>query len=565
MRYAGGLLGGTWPASFSADLGNGLFDGAHLVQNFENLNPAQLQLEQVLPRVRQRRHGAGALRGIRALVVELLPDEPRARSNGSRATCSSATSSGRATSGRRTRRPSTCATSSRRSSCSRRSATTSPRRSRRSTGWPTSIARPRRSRPEATSSSVWCTRTSATSASSSPARSHQKEHKEIVSALKAIESMSPGLYEIEDARSARVPAASRPTRSTSAELPPGRSRRRSPGTATSASTKKPFEAAAVSLGIQPARLRALRAAPGAGARRRIHRRCRSAASTRCACSAGHCPISIRGSRGCAGAAQLVKENRQALPADHPLRRAEAGLVELASAALDYHRALRDALRRGAVLPCLRQPVLALHRRPAVRSRRRRQRTRASCPFVKEALASIDKGGYPKRSPASSSSSAPRGDVPLSRAGGAGEPSDKGLHGVPAAASRARRMAPHRRRAGDHRAATSRTRRSRPAALLPQRKDRETHYVDLDRPANDLRADQGLAQRRDARRVRSALAGSARVKEPASADSGNAHEPAALQLLSSILAAQGLDFQHHERAPASPTAGAPFDDLEQSSP
>ncbi|AGW93835.1 poly(3-hydroxyalkanoate) synthetase [Ralstonia pickettii DTP0602] len=40
MRYAGGLLGGTWLASFTADLGNGKFDGAHLVQNFENLNPA---------------------------------------------------------------------------------------------------------------------------------------------------------------------------------------------------------------------------------------------------------------------------------------------------------------------------------------------------------------------------------------------------------------------------------------------------------------------------------------------------------------------------------------------
>ncbi|WP_028218967.1 DUF3141 domain-containing protein [Paraburkholderia oxyphila] len=40
MRYAGGLLGGTWLASLSADLGNGKFDGAHLVQNFENLNPA---------------------------------------------------------------------------------------------------------------------------------------------------------------------------------------------------------------------------------------------------------------------------------------------------------------------------------------------------------------------------------------------------------------------------------------------------------------------------------------------------------------------------------------------
>ena len=40
MRYAGGLLGGTWLASLSADLGNGLFDGAYLVQNFENLDPA---------------------------------------------------------------------------------------------------------------------------------------------------------------------------------------------------------------------------------------------------------------------------------------------------------------------------------------------------------------------------------------------------------------------------------------------------------------------------------------------------------------------------------------------
>jgi len=40
MRYAGGNLGGTWLSSFAADLGNGVFDGAALVQNFENLNPA---------------------------------------------------------------------------------------------------------------------------------------------------------------------------------------------------------------------------------------------------------------------------------------------------------------------------------------------------------------------------------------------------------------------------------------------------------------------------------------------------------------------------------------------
>ena len=40
MRYAGGMLGGTWLASLTADLANGKFDGAWLVQNFENLNPA---------------------------------------------------------------------------------------------------------------------------------------------------------------------------------------------------------------------------------------------------------------------------------------------------------------------------------------------------------------------------------------------------------------------------------------------------------------------------------------------------------------------------------------------
>ena len=40
MRYSGGMLGGTWLASLTADLGDGIFDGAYLVENFENLNPA---------------------------------------------------------------------------------------------------------------------------------------------------------------------------------------------------------------------------------------------------------------------------------------------------------------------------------------------------------------------------------------------------------------------------------------------------------------------------------------------------------------------------------------------
>jgi len=39
MRYSGGLLGGSWMSLLASDLGNGKFDGAYLVQNFENLNP----------------------------------------------------------------------------------------------------------------------------------------------------------------------------------------------------------------------------------------------------------------------------------------------------------------------------------------------------------------------------------------------------------------------------------------------------------------------------------------------------------------------------------------------
>src|SRR3974390_329861 len=40
MRYTGGLLGGSWLTTFTSDLGLGKFDGAWLVQNFENLNPS---------------------------------------------------------------------------------------------------------------------------------------------------------------------------------------------------------------------------------------------------------------------------------------------------------------------------------------------------------------------------------------------------------------------------------------------------------------------------------------------------------------------------------------------
>ncbi|HJU22946.1 MAG TPA: DUF3141 domain-containing protein [Casimicrobiaceae bacterium] len=40
MRFAGGLLGGAWLSLLASDLGAGKFDGAYLVENFEHLNPA---------------------------------------------------------------------------------------------------------------------------------------------------------------------------------------------------------------------------------------------------------------------------------------------------------------------------------------------------------------------------------------------------------------------------------------------------------------------------------------------------------------------------------------------
>ena len=40
MRYSGGLYGGSWLTALAGDLGAGIFDGAYLVENFENMNPS---------------------------------------------------------------------------------------------------------------------------------------------------------------------------------------------------------------------------------------------------------------------------------------------------------------------------------------------------------------------------------------------------------------------------------------------------------------------------------------------------------------------------------------------
>ena len=77
MRYSGGLLGGSWLTALTSDLGDGKFDGAWLVQNFENQNPGQHALDQAVQRLFQDRHRGAALSRIRALVGRPRQSERR--------------------------------------------------------------------------------------------------------------------------------------------------------------------------------------------------------------------------------------------------------------------------------------------------------------------------------------------------------------------------------------------------------------------------------------------------------------------------------------------------------
>ena len=58
MRYNAGVLGGTWMPMMMADIGGGLFDGAHLVQNFEMLNPSRTMFRKYIDLYRDIDKGA---------------------------------------------------------------------------------------------------------------------------------------------------------------------------------------------------------------------------------------------------------------------------------------------------------------------------------------------------------------------------------------------------------------------------------------------------------------------------------------------------------------------------
>jgi hypothetical protein len=95
----------------------------------------------------------------------------------------------------------------------------------------------------------------------------------------------------------------------------------------------------------------------------------------------------------APAAQAVQAQRQALASDHPARRIESAVSEVVSASLDFGRALRDAAAEATFFQIygnLFAFYLGEERSADVVAPPADAR---ELPFVKEALASIDRGGY----------------------------------------------------------------------------------------------------------------------------------------------------------------------------
>ena len=76
MRLAGGFVGGVWMTHLLADLGDGRFDGAWLIQNFENLKP-EGRVGEVREPLRTCGYRARSLPPVRTLVECLVFHEPR--------------------------------------------------------------------------------------------------------------------------------------------------------------------------------------------------------------------------------------------------------------------------------------------------------------------------------------------------------------------------------------------------------------------------------------------------------------------------------------------------------
>ena len=409
MRYAGGMLGGTWLASLAADLSHGKFDGAHLVQNFEYLNPANTFVDKYYqvfanadtepPRFLEFERWWG---GYFLMNREEMDWITRNLFVGNRLWSGGVKGPrGEFFDLRKIRSPIILF-------ASLGDNITPPQQA---FNW---VADVYGSTEEIKANGQVIVGLMHESVghlgifvSGAVAK---KEHAEIVSAMKSIELLAPGLYGMEIREQAgadgkpeyEVEFHELRLEDVVAKL--NRMQR---------IDEKPFEAVAAVADFNQ-RAYELFAQPFV-----------QALSNEFVADTGRRLHPLRAQRWMFSdfnpwlawlpyAAQWVKAQRQPLPADHSLRTAEAGVAELASAALDYSRALRDAFTEAAFFHIYGNLfALYIADRPAVEPPAAAPADPRELPVVKEALASIDKGGYPEAFARVAYLVARREDVPLS--------------------------------------------------------------------------------------------------------------------------------------------------------
>jgi pimeloyl-ACP methyl ester carboxylesterase len=500
MRYAGGMLGGTWLSSFAADLCNGKFDGAHLVQNFENLNPANTLIDKYYkvfanadtepPRFLEFERWWGGYFLMNREEIEWITKNLFVGNQ---------LWKGGTFDLREIRVPIIMF-------ASLGDNITPPQQA---FNWVADVY---------SSTEEIKARGQVIVGLMQEDVGHlgifvsgkvaQKEYTQIVSVMKSIEMLRPGLYgmQIEEHKSdGKVDYEVKFQEFRLEEVAARLNRHQR-------LDEKPFEAvAAVSefnqrayeLFLQPF-VQATSDEFIASTIRRFH----PLRAQRWALSDWNPWLAWL-----PGAAQWVKENRQALPADNPLRRAEASFVDVASATLEYQRALADAFTEALFFHVYGNLFsLYIADRQAAQAVAAPASDPRELPIVKEALASIDKGGYPEAFARVGFLVTRRGDVPLSRLEGGQQMVKDYKEFLPAVP-----LEQMRRIAGEQEIiATYEPDKAIAAlpALLPQREERERLLTLLERLENDERVrHDGLTaeQRRMLERVRKTLGAPVRAR------------------------------------------------------
>jgi len=385
MRYAGGLLGGTWLASLASDLGAGKFDGAWLVQNFENLNPANTFWDKYAhvfanadtepPRFLEFERWWGGFYLMNREEIEWITKNLFV---GNKLWKGGGDAAAGAFDLREIKVPIILF-------ASMGDNITPPQQA---FNWVADIYG---------STDEIKARGQVIVGLMHEDVGHlgifvsgkvaKKEHARIVSVMKSVEALAPGLYAMQIAE--EKGAEGKPVYSVSFQ------ERRLEDIAAHLNRfkrvdEKPFEAVeaisdfnqrAYELFAQPM-VQALSNEYGAKLLREIH----PLRFQRWSLSDMNPWLGWLGP-----AAAAVKAQRQALPADDPMRKAEQALSAMTSASLDYYRAVRDALSEAAFFQIYGN-LFALYM--ADRAEAGAPPTDArETPFVKEALASITEGGY----------------------------------------------------------------------------------------------------------------------------------------------------------------------------